>query len=70
MSDPEKQLYEKLNLEKLKTEMEILTTKKEHLRVQLDSTDNDFNEWLQEKELSEEFKNNIFIKMAQKRRKC
>ena len=39
--------------------MEILTTRREHFREKLDSIDNDFNKWLQEKELSEEFKNNI-----------
>ena len=60
MNDQEKHLYEKLNLEKLKTKMEILTTRREHFRVKLDSTDNDFNEWLEKKkELSKEFKNNI-----------
>ena len=51
--------YEKLNLEKLKTEMEILTTRREHFREKLDSIDDDFNKWLQEKELRKEFKNNI-----------
>ena len=50
---------EKLNFEKLKTEMEILTTSMEHFREKLDSIDNYFNKWLQEKELSKEFKNNI-----------
>ena len=59
MNDREKQLYEKLNLEKLKTEMEILTASREHFREKLDSIDNYFNKWLQEKKLSEEFKNNI-----------
>ena len=59
MNDREKQLYEKLNLEKLKTEMEIVTTRKKHFRVKMDSIDNDFNKWIQEKELSQEFKNNI-----------
>ena len=39
--------------------MEISTTRREHFRVKLDSIDNDFNKWLEEKELSEEFKNNI-----------
>ena len=52
MNDREKQLYEKLNLEKLKTEMEIVTTRKKHFRVKMDSIDNDFNKWIQEKELS------------------
>ena len=59
MNDRKKQLYEKLNLEKLKTEMEILTTRRKHFRVKLDSTDNEFNKWRQKKELREEFKNNI-----------
>ena len=39
--------------------MEISTTRREHFRVKLDSIDNDFNKLLEEKELSEEFKNNI-----------
>ena len=43
MNDWEKLLYEKLNLEKLKTEREILTRRGEHFRVKLDSIDNDFN---------------------------
>ena len=60
MNDREKQLYEKLNLEKLKTEMEILTARREHFRVKLSSIDNDLNKWIQEKELSEELKNNIW----------
>ena len=42
--------------------MEVLTTRREHVRVKLDSIDNDFNKWHQEKkELSEEFKNNILL---------
>ena len=44
MNDREKQLYEKRNVEKLKTEIEILTTRREHFRVKLDTIDNDFNE--------------------------
>ena len=55
MNTQEKQLHEKLNLEKL----EILTTTREHFKVKLDSIDNDFNKWLEEKKLSEEIKNNI-----------
>ena len=43
MNDWEKLLYEKLNLEKLKTESEILKRRGEHFRVKLDSIDNDFN---------------------------
>ena len=39
--------------------MEISTTRREHFRVKLESIDNDFNKWLEEKELSEEFNNNI-----------
>ena len=63
MNDREKQLYEKLNLEKLKTEMELVATRRDHFLVaKLDSIDNDFNELLEEKELSEEFKNNILSK--------
>ena len=58
MNDREKQVYEKRNLEKLKTEMELVATRREHFWVvKLDRIDNDFNEWLEEKELSEEFKN-------------
>ena len=32
--------------------MEILTRRREHFRVKLDSIDNDFNKWFQDKELS------------------
>ena len=40
--------------------MKILTTRKDHFKVKLDSIDNDFSECLEkEKELSEEFKINI-----------
>ena len=59
MNNREKQLYQKLNLEKLKIEIEILKTRKEQFRVKLDSIDNDFNKWIEEKELNEESKNNI-----------
>ena len=42
--------------------MEVLTIRREHVRVNLDSIDNDFNKWHQEKkELKEEFKNNILL---------
>ena len=59
MNNQEKQLNEEHNLEKLKTEMEVLTTRMEHFRVKLDRIDNNFNERLEEKELNKEFKNNI-----------
>lgn len=39
--------------------METLTTKRENFRVKLHSIDNDFNEWLEVKKLSKEFKINI-----------
>ena len=42
--------------------MEILTTRREHFREELDSIDNDFDKWLQEKELSREFKKSILSK--------
>ena len=59
MNNQEKQLNEEHNLEKLKTEMEVLTTRMEHFRVKLDRIDNNFKERLEEKELNKEFKNNI-----------
>ena len=55
----DEQIYEKLNLEKLKTERETLTTRREHFRVKLDNIDNYFNRWLEEKELSKESKKYI-----------
>ena len=61
MNDHEKKIYEKLNLEKLKTEMEILTTRREHFRLQLDSTDSEFKAWLDSKELVERLENNISL---------
>ena len=43
--------------------MELVATRRDHFLVaKLDSIDNDFNELLEEKELSEEFKNNILSK--------
>ena len=39
--------------------MEILTTRRKHFRVKLDSVDNDFNKWPEEKQLPEEFESNI-----------
>ena len=42
--------------------MEILITRREHFRQTLDSIDSDFNEWLEEKELRQDLKNNILSK--------
>ena len=42
--------------------MEILITRREHFRQKLDSIDSDFNEWLEEKQLREELKNNTLSK--------
>ena len=39
--------------------MEILIARREYFRVKLNSIYNDFNKWIQEKELGEELKNNI-----------
>ena len=39
MNEQEKKIYNKLALEKLKTEMEILTNRREHFRNNLDTTD-------------------------------
>ena len=55
-----------INFEKVKTEMEILTTGTEHFFVKLGNMDNDFNEWLVEKELSKEFQNNILSEWLRK----
>ena len=49
MNDWGKHLYEKLNLETLKTKVEILTKRREHLELKLDNIDNDFNKWLEKK---------------------
>ena len=39
--------------------MEILAARREHFRVKLDRIDNHFNKWLEEKQLTKEFKTNI-----------
>ena len=39
MNEQEKKICNKLALEKLKTEMEILTNRREHFRNNLDTTD-------------------------------
>ena len=39
--------------------MEILTTRRKHFKVKIDSVDNDFNKWPEEKQLPEEFESKI-----------
>ena len=60
---------ENLIQKKLKTDTKILTAKTDHFRVNLDSIDNDFNKWSEEKELNKEFNNNSLSEWQQKRGK-
>lgn len=57
---------ENLIQKNLKTDIKILTAKRDRLRVNLDSIDNDFNKWPEEKELNKEFNNNSLSERQQK----
>lgn len=57
---------ENLILKNLKTDIKILTAKRDRFRVNLDSIDNDFNKWPEEKELNKEFNNNSLSERQQK----
>ena len=46
MNDQEKNIYNKLALEKLKTEIEILTNKRDHFRDSIDSIDKEIKQFL------------------------
>ena len=53
MNDNEKNIYDKLALEKLKTEMEILTNRREHFRNKLDVIDNELKQFIESKNTAE-----------------
>lgn len=57
---------ENLIQKNLKTDIKILTAKRDRFRVNLDSIDNDFNKWPEEKELNKEFNNNSLSERQQK----
>ena len=54
MNDQEKKkIYYKLALEKLKTEMEILTNRREHFRNSVDTIDEEIKQFLHNKSITE-----------------
>ena len=53
MNDQEKNIYNKLALEKLKTEMEILTNRREHFRYSIDTIDKEIKQFLDNKSILE-----------------
>ena len=53
MNQNEKDIYFKLDLMKLKTEMEVLTTRREHFRNKLDDTDKEMTDFTKNKATSE-----------------
>lgn len=57
---------ENLIQKNIKTDIKILTAKRDRFRVNLDSIDNDFNKWPEEKELNKEFNNNSLSERQQK----
>ena len=48
-----KKIYNKLALEKLKTEMEILTNRREHFRNSVDTIDKEIKQFLHNKSITE-----------------
>ena len=59
MNDNEKNIYDKLALQKLKTEMEILTNRREHFRNKLDGIDNELKQFIESKNIRELLKKEI-----------
>ena len=49
----EKNIYKKLALEKLKTEMEILTNRREHFQNSIDTIDKEIKQFLDNKSIPE-----------------
>ena len=52
MNEQEKSIYFKPDLRKLKTEMEILTKRREYIRKQLDETDERFTVFIESESVS------------------
>ena len=53
MNEQEKNIYKKLVLEKLKTEMVILTNRRKHFRNNLDTIDKEIKQFLDNKTMPE-----------------
>ena len=61
MNDQEKNIYNKLALEKLKAEMEILTNRREYFRNSIDTIDKKFKQFLDNKRILEILRMQKFI---------
>ena len=61
MNDQEKNIYNKLALEKLKAEMDILTNRREHFRNSIDTIDKKFKQFLDNKRIPEILRMQQFI---------
>ena len=61
MNDQEKSIYNKLALEKLKAEMDILTNRREHFRNSIDTIDKKFKQFLDNKRIPEILRMQQFI---------
>ena len=64
MNQNEKNIYFKLDLMKLKTEMEVLTARREHFRNKLDAIDKEMTDSINDKTPSELIKNEIAEKLV------
>ena len=53
VNDQEKNIYNKLTLQKLKTEMEILTNRRENFRSIIDTIDKEIKQFLDNKSIPE-----------------
>ena len=61
MNEKEKNIYKKLALEKMKTEMEILTNRREHFRNNLDETDKGLKHFVGSQNIPEVLKKQVLL---------
>ena len=61
MNEKEKNIYKKLALEKMKTEMEILTNRREHFRNNLDETDKGLKHFVGNQNIPEVLKKQVLL---------
>ena len=70
MNEQEKNIYFKLDLTKLKTEMEILTTRREYFRKKLDKIDQEFTAFIESESVSEVVKKKLEEEWVKHQDRC
>ena len=66
MNDQEQNIYNKLAIEKLKAEMEILTNQGEHFRNSIDTIDKEIKQFLDNKSISETLRREVLSEQEKK----